>query len=150
MIHAGGPGGFLAKVFSRPRAAFIPACLPQDVPPELMSTIIDEYLDRASDAQARRHAFQDMIGDMLIYFPVFNFSRNLQGKPVPDYFLPQSKSWDITGGQAVIGDKFSPSSNPHLALHTRSCPKASSLASGCTAAVKAIPSRSLCRSRNQL
>ncbi|XP_058531057.1 carboxylesterase 3 isoform X1 [Ochotona princeps] len=57
-----------------------------DVPPELMSTIIDEYLDSASDAQAGHHAFQDMIGDILIYFPVFNFSRNLQDSGVPIYF----------------------------------------------------------------
>ncbi|XP_048648627.1 carboxylesterase 3 isoform X17 [Marmota marmota marmota] len=49
-----------------------------DVPPEMMLTIIDEYIDNHSDAQARRHSFQELMGDILICIPTLNFSRNLQ------------------------------------------------------------------------
>ncbi|KAM5134629.1 carboxylesterase 3 isoform 11-T15 [Callospermophilus lateralis] len=49
-----------------------------DVPPEMMFTIIDEYIDNHSDAQARRHSFQELMGDILICIPTLNFSRNLQ------------------------------------------------------------------------
>ncbi|XP_077888600.1 carboxylesterase 3 isoform X15 [Ictidomys tridecemlineatus] len=49
-----------------------------DVPPEMMFTIIDEYIDSHSDAQARRHSFQELMGDILICIPTLNFSRTLQ------------------------------------------------------------------------
>uniref|UniRef100_A0A8C9Q9Q9 Carboxylic ester hydrolase n=1 Tax=Spermophilus dauricus TaxID=99837 RepID=A0A8C9Q9Q9_SPEDA len=49
-----------------------------DVPPEMMFTIIDEYIDNHSDAQARRHSFQELMGDILFCIPTLNFSRNLQ------------------------------------------------------------------------
>ncbi|XP_048648618.1 carboxylesterase 3 isoform X7 [Marmota marmota marmota] len=52
--------------------------IPEDVPPEMMLTIIDEYIDNHSDAQARRHSFQELMGDILICIPTLNFSRNLQ------------------------------------------------------------------------
>uniref|UniRef100_A0A8C9Q7X3 Carboxylic ester hydrolase n=1 Tax=Spermophilus dauricus TaxID=99837 RepID=A0A8C9Q7X3_SPEDA len=52
-----------------------------DVPPEMMFTIIDEYIDNHSDAQARRHSFQELMGDILFCIPTLNFSRNLQAFP---------------------------------------------------------------------
>ncbi|XP_062033087.1 carboxylesterase 3 isoform X1 [Lepus europaeus] len=47
------------------------------VPSEVMSAVIDEYLDSDSGAQDRRRAFQELMGDIIIGFPVFNFSRSL-------------------------------------------------------------------------
>ncbi|XP_047385986.1 carboxylesterase 3 [Sciurus carolinensis] len=63
-----------------------PFMMDSDVPPEMMVTIIDEYVDSNSDAQARRHSFQEMMGDVLIYFPALNFSRNLQDSGGPVFF----------------------------------------------------------------
>lgn len=54
-----------------------------DVPPEMMSTVIDEYLDGASDAPASRHALQELLGDILIVIPTLNFSRHLRDVGCP-------------------------------------------------------------------
>uniref|UniRef100_A0A8C0ZRC3 Carboxylic ester hydrolase n=1 Tax=Castor canadensis TaxID=51338 RepID=A0A8C0ZRC3_CASCN len=57
-----------------------------DVPPEMMSTVIDEYLDSGSDAQARCHAFQEVMGDILFNIATLNFSRNLKEAGAPVFF----------------------------------------------------------------
>ncbi|XP_051024931.1 carboxylesterase 3 [Acomys russatus] len=54
-----------------------------DVPHEVMSTIIDEYLGNASDAAATRYAFQELLGDIMFVIPTLNFSRHLQGAGCP-------------------------------------------------------------------
>lgn len=51
----------------------------------MIPTIIDEYLGRRSDGQAKREAFQELMGDVIMHFPVLEFSRNLHGKPIPVY-----------------------------------------------------------------
>ncbi|KAM6177445.1 carboxylesterase 3 [Erethizon dorsatum] len=57
-----------------------------NVPPEMMSMVIDQYLGNGSDAQARREAFQELVGDITFNIPVLNFSRNLQDSGVPIFF----------------------------------------------------------------
>uniref|UniRef100_A0ABI7W5T0 Carboxylesterase type B domain-containing protein n=1 Tax=Felis catus TaxID=9685 RepID=A0ABI7W5T0_FELCA len=54
-----------------------------DIPPEVMPTIIDEYLGGSFDAEARRNAIQEFWADLIVIFPTLNFSRNLDsGAPV--------------------------------------------------------------------
>lgn len=64
----------------------------QDMPPEIVSTVIDEYLDNGSDGPATRYAFQELLGDIVFVIPTLNFSRHLQGKPAlaicPDFPVP--------------------------------------------------------------
>lgn len=57
-----------------------------DVPTEMMFTILDEYIDSNSNAQARFHSFQELMGDILICIPTLNFSRNLQDSGGPIFF----------------------------------------------------------------
>ncbi|CAH7072740.1 Ces3 [Phodopus roborovskii] len=52
-----------------------------DIPPEIMSTVIDEYLDNGSDAPAIRYAFQELLSDIVFVIPTLNFSRHLQAFP---------------------------------------------------------------------
>ena len=58
------------------------ALLPQDVPTEVMPTIIKEYLGSSSDGQAKREAFQELISDIIITLPMLQFARDLQGRPI--------------------------------------------------------------------
>ncbi|XP_040489350.1 carboxylesterase 3 isoform X2 [Ursus maritimus] len=51
------------------------------VPPEVMPSIIDEYLGSDSNAEAKRNAFQDILADIIIILPSLNFSRNLRAFP---------------------------------------------------------------------
>lgn len=60
-----------------------PSLLPQDVPHEVMSTIMDEYQGSRSHAHAKREAFQELLSDIILNFPILNFSRNLRGEPIP-------------------------------------------------------------------
>lgn len=53
----------------------------QEVPPEIMPLVIDEYLDKGSDAPAMRYAFQELVGDVVFVIPTLIFSKHLQGKP---------------------------------------------------------------------
>ncbi|KAM8956202.1 LOW QUALITY PROTEIN: carboxylesterase 3B-like [Lycaon pictus] len=53
-----------------------PGLLPQDVPPELMPSITDEYLGSSSDAEARRDDFQELLADIIMNLPALNFSRS--------------------------------------------------------------------------
>lgn len=53
----------------------------QEVPPEIMPIVIDEYLDNGSDAPAVRYAFQELVGDIAFVIPTLIFSKHLQGKP---------------------------------------------------------------------
>ncbi|XP_012669506.1 carboxylesterase 3-like, partial [Otolemur garnettii] len=55
-----------------------PFLISLDIPLEMTATIIDEYIDRDSDALAKRHGFQELMADILITFQTFNFSRNLR------------------------------------------------------------------------
>ncbi|XP_027476161.1 carboxylesterase 3 isoform X2 [Zalophus californianus] len=57
-----------------------------DVPPEVMPSIIDEYLGSSSDTEAKRNAFQDILADITIILPSLNFSRNLRDSGVPIFF----------------------------------------------------------------
>ncbi|XP_022367412.1 carboxylesterase 3 [Enhydra lutris kenyoni] len=57
-----------------------------DVPPEVMPSIIDEYLGSISDREAKRNAFQEFLADMIIILPAVNFSRSLQDSGVPIFF----------------------------------------------------------------
>ncbi|XP_023565017.1 carboxylesterase 3 isoform X2 [Octodon degus] len=54
-----------------------------NVPPEMMSMVVDQYLGSGSDAQARREAFQELAGDIIFNIPTLNFSRNLQDSGLP-------------------------------------------------------------------
>lgn len=64
-----------------------PGLLPQDVPPEVMPTITDEYLGSSFNAEDIRNAFQEIMGDIIIIFPVLNFLRSLRGEPIPVHLL---------------------------------------------------------------
>ncbi|XP_045299066.1 carboxylesterase 3 isoform X2 [Leopardus geoffroyi] len=57
-----------------------------DIPPEVMPTIIDEYLGGSFDAEARRNAIQEFWADLIIIFPTLNFSRNLRDSGAPVFF----------------------------------------------------------------
>ncbi|XP_053459616.1 carboxylesterase 3 isoform X2 [Nycticebus coucang] len=61
-----------------------PFLISLDVPREMTATIIDEYTDRDSDAQAK--AFRELMADILITFQTFNFSRNLRDCGNPTFF----------------------------------------------------------------
>ncbi|KAF0884152.1 EST3 Carboxylesterase, partial [Crocuta crocuta] len=63
-----------------------PGLLPQDVPPEVMPTITDEYLGSSFNAEAIRNAFQEIMGDIIIIFPVLNFLRSLRDSGAPVFF----------------------------------------------------------------
>nr|XP_013010425.2 LOW QUALITY PROTEIN: carboxylesterase 3-like [Cavia porcellus] len=63
-----------------------PPLTSMNVPPEMMSLVLDQYLSSASDAQARREAFQEWPGDIFFNIPILNFSRNLQDSEVPIFF----------------------------------------------------------------
>ncbi|MEJ1276133.1 hypothetical protein NN561_007036 [Cricetulus griseus] len=54
-----------------------------DMPPEIMSTVIDEYLDNGSDPPATRYAFQELLSDIVFVIPTLNFSRHLQDAGCP-------------------------------------------------------------------
>ncbi|XP_002918450.1 carboxylesterase 3 [Ailuropoda melanoleuca] len=56
------------------------------VPPEVMPSIIDEYLGSGSNAEAKRNAFQDILADIMVILPSLNFSRNLRDSGVPVFF----------------------------------------------------------------
>ncbi|XP_052511686.1 carboxylesterase 3 [Budorcas taxicolor] len=57
-----------------------------DVPAEVMPTIIKEYLGSKSDGQAKREAFQELISDIIITFPMLQFARDLQDSGVSIFF----------------------------------------------------------------
>ncbi|KAF5919622.1 hypothetical protein HPG69_000223 [Diceros bicornis minor] len=57
-----------------------------DMPAEVMSTIIAEYLDSRSDVQGKCEVFQELLGDIIINFPILNFSRNLRDSGVSVFF----------------------------------------------------------------
>ncbi|XP_074258067.1 carboxylesterase 3 isoform X2 [Saimiri boliviensis] len=57
-----------------------------DMPPEMLPTIIDEYLGSDLDPQAKRQAFQELMGDMLFNAPTFSFSRHLRDAGSPVFF----------------------------------------------------------------
>uniref|UniRef100_I3LEI5 Carboxylic ester hydrolase n=1 Tax=Sus scrofa TaxID=9823 RepID=I3LEI5_PIG len=57
-----------------------------DAPAEVIPTIIDEYLGRHSDGQAKREAFQELMGDVIMHFPVLEFSRNLHAAGASVFF----------------------------------------------------------------
>ncbi|XP_052022688.1 carboxylesterase 3 isoform X3 [Apodemus sylvaticus] len=52
-----------------------------EVPPEIMPTVIDEYLDNGSDISATRYAYQELLGDISLVIPTLNFSKYLQAFP---------------------------------------------------------------------
>uniref|UniRef100_A0A8C6QCY3 Carboxylic ester hydrolase n=1 Tax=Nannospalax galili TaxID=1026970 RepID=A0A8C6QCY3_NANGA len=54
-----------------------------DVPPEMMSIVIDEYLDNDTDAQATRYALQELLGDVMFVIPTLIFSRNIRDAGCP-------------------------------------------------------------------
>ncbi|GAB1293553.1 Carboxylesterase 3B [Apodemus speciosus] len=54
-----------------------------EVPPEIMPTVIDEYLDNGSDKSAMRYAFQELLGDISLVIPTLNFSKYLQDAGCP-------------------------------------------------------------------
>lgn len=62
---------------SRPLLALV------EVPPEIVPTVIDEYLDNGSDESATRYAFQEMLGDITFVVPTLNFSKYLQDAGCP-------------------------------------------------------------------
>nr|XP_048293134.1 carboxylesterase 3 isoform X1 [Myodes glareolus] len=74
-----------------------------EVPPEIMPLVIDEYLDKGSDAPAMRYAFQELVGDTVFVIPTLIFSKHLQdaGSPVflyefqhtPSSFAKFKPSW---------------------------------------------------------
>uniref|UniRef100_H0WQ24 Carboxylic ester hydrolase n=1 Tax=Otolemur garnettii TaxID=30611 RepID=H0WQ24_OTOGA len=64
----------------------MPFLISLDIPLEMTATIIDEYIDRDSDALAKRHGFQELMADILITFQTFNFSRNLRDCGNPTFF----------------------------------------------------------------
>ncbi|XP_010610490.1 carboxylesterase 3 [Fukomys damarensis] len=57
-----------------------------NIPPEMMSMVIDQYLGNDSDAQPRREDFQELAGDIVFNIPALNFSRQLQGSGTPIFF----------------------------------------------------------------
>ncbi|XP_043291673.1 carboxylesterase 3 isoform X6 [Cervus elaphus] len=57
-----------------------------DVPTEVMSTIIKEYLGSSSDGQAKREAFQELLSDGFITLPMLQFARHLQDSGVSIFF----------------------------------------------------------------
>ncbi|KAM7233732.1 hypothetical protein CapIbe_015868 [Capra ibex] len=57
-----------------------------DVPTEVMPTIIKEYLGSRSDGQAKREAFQELLSDIIITFPMLQFARDLQDSGVSFFF----------------------------------------------------------------
>ncbi|XP_008048828.1 carboxylesterase 3 isoform X2 [Carlito syrichta] len=57
-----------------------------DVIPEMLPSITDEYLESDSDVQARRHAFVELMSDILINFPTLIFSRSLRDSGSPVFF----------------------------------------------------------------
>ncbi|XP_005608377.2 carboxylesterase 3 isoform X1 [Equus caballus] len=57
-----------------------------DVPHEVMSTIMDEYQGSRSHAHAKREAFQELLSDIILNFPILNFSRNLRDSGVSVFF----------------------------------------------------------------
>uniref|UniRef100_A0A8C8ZDX5 Carboxylic ester hydrolase n=1 Tax=Prolemur simus TaxID=1328070 RepID=A0A8C8ZDX5_PROSS len=63
-----------------------PFLISPDIPPEMMATIADEYLNSNSDAQAQLHAFLELAGDVIFTFPVLNFSRSLRDLGNPIFF----------------------------------------------------------------
>ncbi|XP_069312625.1 carboxylesterase 3 isoform X2 [Eulemur rufifrons] len=63
-----------------------PFLISLDIPPEMMATVVDEYLDSNSDAQAQLHAFLELASDTLFTFPVLNFSRSLRDSGNPIFF----------------------------------------------------------------
>ncbi|XP_045389528.1 carboxylesterase 3 isoform X2 [Lemur catta] len=63
-----------------------PFLISSDIPPEMMATVADEYLNSNSDAQAQFHAFLELAGDMIFTFPVLNFSRSLRDLGNPIFF----------------------------------------------------------------
>uniref|UniRef100_A0A8C2YKM5 Carboxylic ester hydrolase n=1 Tax=Chinchilla lanigera TaxID=34839 RepID=A0A8C2YKM5_CHILA len=63
-----------------------PSLTNMNVPPEMTSMVIDQYLGSGSDAQAIREAFQELAGDIIFNIPTLNFSRNLQDSGVPIFF----------------------------------------------------------------
>ncbi|XP_052022686.1 carboxylesterase 3 isoform X1 [Apodemus sylvaticus] len=54
-----------------------------EVPPEIMPTVIDEYLDNGSDISATRYAYQELLGDISLVIPTLNFSKYLQDAGCP-------------------------------------------------------------------
>lgn len=57
-----------------------PDLLPQELPPEMMAIVMDEYLGNSSYGQDRQEAFQELLGDVVFSFPIYDFSKKLQGK----------------------------------------------------------------------
>lgn len=57
-----------------------------DVPTEVMSTIIKEYLGSSSDGQAKREGFQELLSDGFITLPMLQFARHLQDSGVSIFF----------------------------------------------------------------
>ncbi|XP_072824931.1 carboxylesterase 3 isoform X1 [Vicugna pacos] len=57
-----------------------------NVPAEVIPTIIDEYLGSSSDGQDKREAFQELMSDIVMNFPMLNFSRNLRDFGVSIFF----------------------------------------------------------------
>ena len=51
------------------------------LPPEIMPTVIDEYLDNGSDESATRYALQELLGDITLVIPTLIFSKYLQAFP---------------------------------------------------------------------
>lgn len=54
-----------------------------EVPPEIMPTVIDEYLDNGSDESATRYAFQELLGDISLVIPTLIFSKYLRDAGCP-------------------------------------------------------------------
>ncbi|XP_030099512.1 carboxylesterase 3A isoform X3 [Mus musculus] len=53
------------------------------LPPEIMPTVIDEYLDNGSDESATRYALQELLGDITLVIPTLIFSKYLQDAGCP-------------------------------------------------------------------
>ncbi|XP_037672101.1 carboxylesterase 3 isoform X2 [Choloepus didactylus] len=58
----------------------------QNVPPEMISTVIEEYLGSGSDSQTVREVFQDLVRDIVFNLPILNFIRNLHDAGSPIFF----------------------------------------------------------------
>lgn len=115
-----------------------PHLLPQDMPPEAISILIDEYLGGISDIPSKRNTFQELLGDAFINFPVLDFSRNLRGEPIPVQ-LPHPSHFSTRTGLSQVTWPHTPLLPPH---------PASSLGGNVTV-MRGDSGRALCRGENQ-
>lgn len=57
-----------------------------ELSPEMMVIVMDEYLGNSSYGQDRQEAFQELLGDVVFSFPIYDFSKKLQDSGVSVFF----------------------------------------------------------------